>query len=163
MAVYHDKEAPQSAAAEFATLLQSAPRLIQDDPFQRYLLEFPRETLPNVESFVYWSKVKIRKPVLSAVHVCLQRVDRDGEASYFIALKHVYDSHFFPGYAEFQSVIPSSGSANGFYLVHSVRARIDRPRWFGGRLLGKIKREMRSALSRDLMRIKRRLEARSEN
>ena len=80
MAVYHDKETPQSAAAEFAKLLQGAPRLIQDDPFQRYLLEFPRETLPNVENFVYWSKEKIRKPVVSVVHACLQRVERDGEA-----------------------------------------------------------------------------------
>lgn len=162
MAVYHDKEVPQSAAAEFAKLLQGPPRLIQDDPFKRYLIEFPRKTLPNVENFVYWSKVKIRKPVLSAVHVSLQRVERDGEASYFIALKHIYDSHFFPGYAEFLTVIPNSGSARGFYLVHSVRARIDRPRWFGGMLLGKIKREMRSALSRDLMRTKRCLETRSE-
>ncbi len=163
MAVYHDKEAPQSAAAEFAKLLQGPLRLIQDDPFQRYLLEFPRETLPNVENFVYWSKQKIRKPVVSLVHVCLQRVESGGEASYFIALKHIYDSHFFPAYAEFLTVIPSTGSARGFYLVHSVRAHIDRPRWFGGMLLGKIKREMRSALSRDLMRTKNRLEARSED
>jgi hypothetical protein len=163
MAVYRDKKAPQSAAVEFAKLLQSAPRLIQDDPFQRYLLEFPRERLPNVENFIYWSKVKIRKPVVSLVHVCLQRVESGGEASYFIALKHIYDSHFFPAYAEFLTVIPYTGPAKGFYLVHSVRALIDRPRWFGGMLLGKIKREMRSALSRDLMRTKNRLEARSED
>ncbi len=39
----------------------------------------------------------------------------------------------------------------------------DCPRWFGGMLLGKIRREIRSALSWDLMRTKRRLEARSEN
>jgi hypothetical protein len=44
-------------------------------------------------------------------------------------------------------------------LIRSVRARIDRPRWFGGMVLGKIKREMRGALTRDLMRTKRRLEA----
>jgi hypothetical protein len=163
MAVYHDKEAPRSTAVEFAKLLESAPRLIQDDAFQRYLLEFPRATLPNVENFVYWSKEKIRKPVVSVVHVCLQRVERAGEATYFIAFKHIYDSHFFPAYAEFLTVIPYSGSAQSFYLVHSVRARVDRPRWFGGMLMGKIKREMRSALSRDLLRTKRRLEARSEN
>jgi hypothetical protein len=159
MAVYHDKETPQSTAAEFAKLLQGSPRLIHDDSFQRYLLEFPGETLPNVENFVYWSKEKIRKPVVSVVHVCLQRVERDGGASYFIALKHIYDSHFFPSYAEFLTVIPCPGPARGFYLIRSVRARIDRPRWFGGMVLGKIKREMRGALTRDLMRTKRRLEA----
>jgi hypothetical protein len=163
MAVYHDRETPQSAAAEFAKLLQGAPRLVQDDPFQRYLLEFPRETLPKVENFVYWSKEKIRKPVVSAVHGCLQRVERDGEANYFVALKHIYDSHYFSAYAEFLTVVPYPGSAESFYLVHSVRARIDRPRWFGGMLLGRIKREMRGALSRDLMSTRRRLEAWSEN
>lgn len=163
MAVYHDKEAPQGAAAEFARLLQAPPRLIQGDPFQRYLLEFPSATLPDVENFLYWSKEKVRKPVVSLVHVCLQRVESGGEASYFIALKHIYDSHFFPAYAGFLTVIPDAGSAKGLYLVRSVGARIDRPRWFGGMLLGRIKREMRTALTGDLMRTRRRLEARSED
>lgn len=163
MAVYHDKAAPQSAAAEFAKLLQSPPRLIHDDSFQRYLLDFPREMLPNVENFVYWSKERIRKPVVSVVHACLQRVERDGQVSYLIALKHIFDSHYFPAYAEFLTLIPSPGSAKGLYLVRSVRARIDRPRWFGGMLLGRIKREMRDALSKDLKRTKSRLEALSDN
>ena len=67
------------------------------------------------------------------------------------------DAAFVIGVARIDAEDP--GSAKSFYVVRSVRARIDRPRWFGGMALGKIKREMRGALTRELMRTKRRLEA----
>jgi hypothetical protein len=77
-----------------------------------------------------------------------------------IALKHIYDSRFFLAYAEFLETVPDSPAGDGFYLVRSVRARIDPPRWFRGFLLGKIKRAMRNAMAADLERARRRLEDR---
>jgi hypothetical protein len=159
MPVYRDNDPAESTAAEFAKLLQGGPQLIPENPdFYRYLLEFPNGSLPNAENFLYWSKEKLRKPVVSVVHMCLQRVEHDGAESYFIALKHVYDSHYFLAYAEFLSLAPGLAGTGEFYLVRSVRARIDPPRFMRGLLLGKVKREMRRALGEDLGRIQSRLE-----
>jgi hypothetical protein len=159
MPIYVDNEVPESAAEEFAKLLESTPRLLDENPaFFQYLVDFPKAPLPNVENFVYWAKEKVRRPVVSLVHVCLQRVETGGEPSYFIALKHIYDSHYFLAYAEFLALVPCRGDASGFYLVHAVRARIDPPRWLRGMLLGKVKREMRLALIEQLQRTKTRLE-----
>jgi hypothetical protein len=163
MWVYHESERPDDSAAEFAKLLESSSRLVAENPeFYRYLLAFPAAAPPSVESFVYWSKENLRRPVVSIVQLFLQRVPGEGGARYFIALKHIYDSHYFRAYAEFLILIPCPGTGTGFYLVRSVRARIDPPHLFRGILLGRIKRGMRSALKEDLERTRRRLEAVTE-
>jgi hypothetical protein len=163
MWVYHESKTPDDSAAEFAKLLESSARLVAENPeFYRYLLAFPATAPPSVESFVYWSKESLRRPVVSIVQLFLQRVPGKGGARYFIALKHIYDSHYFRAYAEFLILIPCPGKGTGFYLVRSVRARIDPPHSLRGILLGKIKREMRSALKEDLERTRRRLEVATE-
>jgi len=129
-----------------------------DPDFWHYLLAFPEATLPGVESFVYWSKDKIRKPVVSIVHACIQRVEKGG-SSYFIALKHIYDSHYYMANAEFLTLVPDRGAKTGFFLVHSLRARIDPPRKLRAVLLGKIKGAMRDELVELLQGTKDRLEA----
>lgn len=162
MWVYHESETPDDSAAEFAKLLESSPRLVAENPaFYRYLLSFPEAAPPSVESFVYWSKENLRRPVVSIVQLFLQRVPAEGGPRYFIAFKHIYDSHYFRAYAEFLIVIPCVPESS-FYLVRSVRARIDPPHWFSGILLGRIKREMRSALKGDLARTRKRLESATE-
>lgn len=131
MWVYHESETPDDSAAEFAKLLEASPRLVAKNPaFYRYLLSFPDAAPPGVESFVYWSKENLRRPVVSIVQLFLQRVPAEGDARYFIALKHVYDSHYFRAYAAFLIMIPCPGTTPSFYLVRSVRARIDPPHWF---------------------------------
>jgi hypothetical protein len=160
MVVYRDNEDPERTAEEFAKMLRESPHLVERNPaFYEHLLEFPKGASPPVEDFVYWSKQRMRKPVVSLVHVCLQRVESGGRARYFIALKHIFDSHFFLAYAEFVETVPCTPPATGFYLVRSIRARIDPPHWFRGLLLGKIKRAMRDALAEDLAHSQSRLEA----
>src|SRR5262249_32868244 len=133
--------------------------LVERDPaFYKYLLDYPQPRPPGIEDFFYWSKQKIRKPVVSLVHVCLQRREREGGVDYRIALKHLYDSHYFLAYAEFVETLPCAPPARGFYLVWSVRARIDPPPMFRGVLLGKVKRAMKSALIEDLAQSRSRLE-----
>ena len=99
---------------------------------------------------------------MSIVHLCAQRVDDHGRTSYRIAMKHIYDSHYFLGYAEFLAAIPELDATEGFYLVRSIRAVIDPPRgWLRGFLLGRIKAAMRDELAKDLQRTRTRLESRS--
>lgn len=159
MAVYNDNAVPESVAAEWEKILRNSPNLMHYNPeFWKYLLEFPKATLPGVESFVYWSKDKVRKPVVSIVHVCIQRIENDGGAVYFIAMKHIYDSHYFLAAAEFLALVPDRDSRTGFFLVHNMRARLDPPRKLQGMLLGKIKSAMRDVLGELLASTKTRLE-----
>ena len=160
--VYHESDTPDDSAAAFAGLIAASPRLVAlNDAFFRHVLAFPAEPPPGVESFVYWSKEKLRRPVVSIVQAFLQRVPSADGDRYFVALKHIYDSHYFRAFAEFIVVMPDGGPApeHGHFLVRSVRASIDPPHWLRGMLLGRIKREMRSALRDDLEATRSRLEA----
>jgi hypothetical protein len=160
LAVYDDDDHPHSVAAEFRKILEGSPNLRRYNPaFLRYLLDFPRSQLPDVENFMYWSQEKIRKPVVSVVHACIQRVTRDGQTGYFVALKHIYDSHYFRANVEFLTLVPATRGTGGFYLVHDVRARLDPPHHFRGMVLGKVKNAMKNALTQSLERTRRRLES----
>jgi hypothetical protein len=162
LAVYDDEDVRHSVASEFEKIVNSSPNLEPYNPdFIRYLLDFPDRSLPAVDNFLYWSKEKLRKPVVSVVHACIQRVTREGRTGYFIALKHIYDSHYFRASVEFLTLVPATRGEPGFYVVHSVRARMDPPRHFRGMLLGKIKDAMKGALTKSLEERKKRLEAAS--
>src|SRR4029453_1523811 len=55
LALYRDSERPTFVAQEFASMIERLPVLGGFIPqVRRYLLEFPRATLPDSESFVYW-------------------------------------------------------------------------------------------------------------
>jgi hypothetical protein len=111
----------------------------------------------GVENFFYWSKEQLRRPVVSVVHASLATAEPEQVPGPLIVLSHLYDSHYCRAYVEFLEVIPAGDGARGFYLTRTVRARIDPPHWFRALLLGRIKREMRSALARDLERLRLRL------
>jgi hypothetical protein len=160
--VYHESETPDDSAAAFAGLLSASPRLVAlNDAFFRHVLAFPAAAPPGVEAFVYWTKERLRRPIVSVVQAFLQRVPGERGERCFVALKHIYDSHYFRAFAEFIVVLPEDGAVpqRGFYLVRSVRASIDPPRWLRGILLGRIKHEMRNALREDLASTRSRLEA----
>ncbi len=162
LAIYDDDDVPHSVAAEFEKILDQSPNLLRYNPdFIHYLLDFPDRRLPGVDDFLYWSQEKLRKPVVSVVHACIEKVTREGQTGYFIALKHIYDSHYFRANVEFLTLVPATGGESGFYLVHSIRARMDPPRHFRGMLLGKIKGAMKGALIESLGQTKRHLEAQS--
>jgi len=160
MVVYDNNASPVSVRAEVDKILQNSPNLMRYNPeFLQYLIDFPKGSLPNAESFIYWSKEKLLKPVVSVAHVCIQRVTRGPETGYFIAIKHIYDSHYFLADTEFLTLVPDGSDASRFYLVDAVRARVDPPRKFRGLLLGKIKGSMKGALATDVKATRQRLES----
>lgn len=160
MAVYNDNETPESTAVEVAKILGNDPNLLQFNPeFLRYVLEFPRTPLPDVDNLVYWSKEKTRKAVVSVAHVSIQRIPVGAATGYSVAMKHIYDSHYFLANMEFLTLLPEDAPKPGFTLVHVLRARIDPPHSFRGMVLGKMREGMRDALDRDLDVVRKRLEA----
>lgn len=161
MAVYDDNERPESVAVAFHQIMRDSPGLVRANPdFYRYIIQFPKDSPPPaVENIFYWSKQKLREPVVSVVHLCLLRMDERGATGSLVAMKHLYDSHYFLAYGEFLTLLPTS-DARGTYLIRSIRALIDPPRgWFRGLLLGRIKGAMRDELARDLARTRQRFES----
>jgi hypothetical protein len=157
MTVYNDNEVPEPSASETVALLEGDPKLLQFTPeFLKAFLDFPNGGLPSVENFIYWSKEKTRKTVVSIAHVAIDS-GLPG-TGYRVAMKHLYDSHFFLANLEFLTLVPEEGGASAFTLVHVLRARVDPPRSFRGMILGKIRVGMRDALDQDLGATKRRLE-----
>jgi hypothetical protein len=162
MVVYDNNAIPVSARSELDKILQNSPNLMRDNPdFLHYLIDFPKGTLANAEDFIYWSKEKLVKPVVSVAHVCIQEVTRGPSTEVFIAIKHIYDSHYFLATVEYITVFPDDSDASRFYLLDAVRARIDPPRKLRGLLLGKIKGSMKGALAAEVKAIRQRLESAS--
>lgn len=161
MATYNNNDIPVSVAAEVEKILTDNQNFMADNPkLLRYMLDFPNgDRPPGVESFLYWSKERLLKPVVSVVHVCLQRLGEGPRTTYFVAMKHIYDSHYFLANTEFFTLLPRAGDPQGFYLAHVLHARIDPPRALRAFLLRRIKGRIRGAIEKDLERTRKELES----
>jgi len=159
--VYENNARPEPVASAIEQILAASPEVVRLDPdLFEYLRHFPTGRLAEVENSTYWAKDKARRPVVSAVHQCMHRVEYGDRACTFVCLTHVYDSRYFIGYAEFLALLPDPDAPTRSYFLRSVRALIDPPSGLlRGILLNKIKTQMRDALTSDLRRIKERLEA----
>lgn len=160
LVAYDNNATPVSVRAEIEKILQNSPNLMSyNADFLRHLIDFPNAALPDVEDYFYWSKEKLLKSVVSVAQVCIQRVTRGSDTGYFIAIKHIYDSHYFLADTELLTLVPDTTDKSRFYLLDVVRARIDPPRKFRGLLLGKIKGSMKDALATDVKATRQRLES----
>jgi hypothetical protein len=91
--VYRDKSRPVKLADEFRSSLDASligERSMKE--FREYLEQFTKRPLPNMDTFLYWSKENFGlKPVISITHVTIDRQPRQ----LFIASKQIYASHYF--------------------------------------------------------------------
>ncbi len=161
MAVYDDGPSPESAATGFEYILKNSPGLCgRDRPLCDYLLQSPEASPPpELEQFLFWSKSRVVKPVVSIVHAVIRHDEKAPAPRYDVVLKHVYDTHYFLAYAEFLSLLPEPGTTRAFYLVRSVRALISPPHGLlRGILLSRIKHGMRDQLAEEVALTRRRLE-----
>src|SRR5262249_33098032 len=71
LATYRDAERPTFVGREFESMIERMPSLTQYLPeVKRYLLEFPRMTLPSSESFLYWQEAQFGlKPTVRINHL----------------------------------------------------------------------------------------------
>ena len=61
LAIYRDKDRPTFVANEFQSMIDRLPRLAADLPeLKRYLLDYPRATLPDVTDFLYLAVGAVR-------------------------------------------------------------------------------------------------------
>lgn len=133
LAVYRDNERPTFVADEFKSMVDRIPSLIEYLPELRtYLLEFPRATLPNSSSFLYWQEAQFGlKPTIRINHVVIE--DRpDGIA---VASKQIYASHYFWTALELRVLLSDPARGRGFWFVDISRSRSDGLTGFVGRLV----------------------------
>ena len=93
LAVYRDADRPTFVAKEFEELVSHLPGLNDFVPkVRQYLLDYPKGTLPNSESFLYWQDADFGlKPTIRINHLVMAQ-DENGA---IVASKMLYATHYF--------------------------------------------------------------------
>ena len=91
LAVYRDSDRPTFVAQEFASLIERLPPLGEHmEQVRRYLLEFPKATLPESDSFLYWQDATFGlKPTIRINHLVMTRNPNGA----IVASKMLYANH----------------------------------------------------------------------
>jgi len=123
LAVYRDQSRPTFVAQEFRLMIDNMPELTVYMPeVRRYLLEYPKVTLPGVSSFLYWQESEFGlKPLIRINHVAV----REGPDGAIVASKMLYASHYFWTGLELRMLLPDSKRGAGFWLITVNRSRSD--------------------------------------
>lgn len=123
LAVYRDNSRPTFVANEFRSMVDQMPELTMYMPKLRtYLLEYPKVTLPDATSFLYWQETEFGlKPTIRISHLTI-REDRDDTV---VASKMLYASHYFWTALELRVLVPDSARGSGFWFVTVSRSRSD--------------------------------------
>jgi hypothetical protein len=158
---YHDARKRVLLDSEFAAVASevalSYPRLF---PLTNFLSLYPQGEMPDVESFLYWSKESLgAKPIVSITHVAMieSRDARVREA--IVAKKQVYASHYILASLSFTAISASSDGTQR-YLVYLNRSRSDVfDGIFGGFIRRTIAHRLRAEAPQALQALRERLES----
>ena len=157
LAVYRDTSAPTDVAGEFRAMLEGMPALASDMPALRnYLLSYPRATLPDSTSFLYWQETEFGlKPTIRISHLTIH----EGADETIVASKMLYASHYFWSGLELRALIPDPSRGDGFWLVTISRSRSDGLSGFTGMFVRRrVRTEVRQGTLTSLQATKRKLE-----
>ena len=123
LAVYRDRSRPTFVTTEFKTMVDDMPELDSYIPdVRRYLLEFPKQTLPGAQSFLYWQEVEFGlKPTIRVSHLTIKESPEGG----LVVSKMLYASHYFWTGLELRALVPDPARGPGFWLVTVNRSRSD--------------------------------------
>jgi hypothetical protein len=164
LGTYRDKKRPAEVAETFRSLLSQAEALpVYLPDLDRYLLEYPKFNLENLESQFYWEKVNFGlKPTLRIIHAIVYRGTGTSEPPYAVALKQIYSSHYFQSALDLTVCVRDTDRPNqrGFYLITlkgSQQAGLTGIK--GGIVRHVAVGKTRSSLERALATIKQKLEA----
>jgi hypothetical protein len=157
LAVYRDKANPTFVATEFKSMVERMPDLGEHLPeLKAYLLGYPKVTLPNATSFLYWQEAQFGlKPTIRINHVVID--DRPGVTA--IAIKLIWASHSYLTALDVRVLVPDAARGRGFWFVNVARSRADGLNGFIGKVIrGKVQREAQKRLASALEATKEKLE-----
>jgi hypothetical protein len=123
LAVYRDRSRPRFVADEFRAMVDEMPELTTYMPdVRRYLLEYPKVTMPDATSLVYWQEVQFGlKPTIRISHLTV----REGAGDALVTSKMLYASHYFWTGLELRALLSDPVRGEGFWLVTVSRSRSD--------------------------------------
>jgi hypothetical protein len=150
LAVYCDKSQPTIVANEFRSMVDRVAPLATHLPdLRRFLLDYPRATLPDSTDFLYWQETEfgLKRTIRISHLVILQRPDQ-----VVVASKMLYASHYFWTALELRLLVPDPERGPGFWFVNIGRSRSDGLGGMTGRLVRRrvrdeVQQGMRSALN----------------
>jgi hypothetical protein len=157
LAVYRDADRPTFVAQEFATMVDRMPEMTSYLPDLRgYLLGYPKVTLPNAESFLYWQTAKFGlKPTIRINHFTIA----NRQSHVVIVSKMLYASHYFWTAIELRVLVPDPGRGEGFWFASVNRSRSDGLSGFAGSIIrGKVQSEAEAGMLAALALTKKRME-----
>ena len=158
LAVYRDKSRPTFVAQEFREMTDQMPELTTNMPnIRRYLLEYPKATLPDATTFLYWQETEFGlKPTIRISHLTI----REGKEDTVVTSKMLYASHYFWTGLELRVLLPDPSRGSGFWFITVNRSRSDGLSGSTGRLIrGRVRSEVEKGALAGLQSTKRRLEA----
>jgi hypothetical protein len=164
LGTYRDKDHPAAVAETFASLLsrsKALPTYLPD--LNRFLLDYPKVKLDNVETEFYWEKVNFGlKPTLRIVQKIVYRGKSATEPTYAVAEKQLYASHYFETALDLTVCVRDTQRPNqvGFYLITLKGSQQAGLTGFKGGIVRKVAvSKTRSSLERSLVSIKQKLES----
>jgi hypothetical protein len=156
-----DGHATASLQEGFSSVLRHSLLITQQLPeFADYLGRYPRASLPQVESFLYWSKERLAsKPTVSVTHVAILRADRESEVDVLVAGKQVFATHYLTGSLNLTVLVHGPGDAS-HYLAYLHRSQVDvLGGFFGGLTRSIVERRVKSESLKVLLGLRQRLES----
>ena len=157
LATYRDSSRPTFVAQEFSTMVEHMPALTVYLPeLKRYLLDYPKVTLPNSDSFLYWQEASFGlKPTIRINHFTV--VDQSPNVA--VVSKMLYATHYFWTAIELRVLVPDLSRGEGFWFASVSQSRSDGLSGFTGSLIrGKVRGEAEKGMLAVLRATKARLE-----
>jgi hypothetical protein len=158
LAVYRDSSRPTFVAREFRSMIDAMPELTTYMPeVQRYLLEFPKITVADGTSFLYWQETVFGlKPTIRISHLTVHQ----GPEQTIVTSKMLYASHYFWTGLELRALLPDPARGAGFWFVTVNRSRSDGLSGTVGFFVrGRVRSEVKDGALAALQTTKRKLEA----
>lgn len=123
LAVYRDSSRPTFVAQEFRAMTDQMPLLTAYMPnLRRYLLEYPRLSVPEATSFMYWQETQFGlKPTIRISHLTI----REGPDDTAVVSKMLYATHYFWTGLEVRVLVPDRARGPGFWFMTVSRSRSD--------------------------------------
>ncbi len=161
LGAYRDKNHPAAVAETFASLigqLEALPAYLPE--LNEYLLEYPKAKSDNVQVGFYWEKVNFGlKPTFRIVQKIVYRGAVGKEASYAVAEKQIYASHYFETALDL-TVCVKDAQRPGFYIITVKGSKQAGLTGLKGGIVRKVAVDKtRSSLERVLVTVKRKLES----
>lgn len=157
LATYRDSDRPTFVAKEFGSMVDRMPSLVVYLPdLRRYLLDYPKTTLPKSNSFLYWQEAQFGlKPTIRINHLTVvEEATRTAVVS-----KMLYASHYFWTALELRVLVPDPARGPGFWFASVNRSRSDGLSGFVGSLIrGKVRGEAEKGMQASLIVTKANME-----